>query len=211
MIISHKYRFIYFAIPKTGTHAVRRGIRPFLDKDDWEQVELFESKRFPIPAFQNVNHGHITAQEIKDHLSQETWKGYFKFSFIRSPLERFVSTCFYRFGKQQIFQRNPSAYMKLLFQSKTELKHLLFKSQSHFIQNEHGISVLDFMGDFSNLQAEFIRLSERFDWHPTPLEKANTSIHQTYTKYFDEELKVLVGEHYFHDVKLYDRLILKNL
>lgn len=206
MIISHKYRFIYFAIPKTGTHAIRRGIRPYLDKDDWEQVELFESKRLPIPAFENVNHGHITAQEIEGHLSPEIWKGYYKFSFVRHPLERFVSTCFYRFGKQQIFQRNPSAYMKLLFQTPQELDHLLFRPQSHFVLDKQGISVLNFTGNFSHLQQGFDQLCKQFGWEPRTLERPNSTNHHRYQVYYDQELTELVQEHFRDDLSLYHTL-----
>ena len=38
MIISNRHRFIFFAVPKTGTHSVRQALRPFLADDDMEQV-----------------------------------------------------------------------------------------------------------------------------------------------------------------------------
>ena len=59
MIISHKHRYIFFAIPKTGTHSVRQALRAHLGPDDLEQVGLFEQKRFPFPEFANIRHGHI--------------------------------------------------------------------------------------------------------------------------------------------------------
>ena len=33
MIISHKHRFIFVAVPKTATHAVRKALRPHLGRD----------------------------------------------------------------------------------------------------------------------------------------------------------------------------------
>jgi hypothetical protein len=48
MIISHKHKFIFFAIPRTGTHAIRFALRPFLGEEDWEQVGLFKNSLIPI-------------------------------------------------------------------------------------------------------------------------------------------------------------------
>jgi hypothetical protein len=47
MIVSHSHRFIFAAVPKTGTHAVRQALREQLGDDDIEQVGLFFDKRFP--------------------------------------------------------------------------------------------------------------------------------------------------------------------
>ena len=40
MIFSSSRKFIFFAVPKTGTHAVRAVLRPFLGDEDWEQQML---------------------------------------------------------------------------------------------------------------------------------------------------------------------------
>ena len=34
MIISHQHRFIFAAVPKTGTHSVRQALREHLSADD---------------------------------------------------------------------------------------------------------------------------------------------------------------------------------
>ena len=41
MIISRKHKFIFVAVPKTGTHSVRRALREQMGPDDLEQVRLF--------------------------------------------------------------------------------------------------------------------------------------------------------------------------
>ena len=47
MIVSHRHRFIFAAVPKTGTHAVRQALREQMGDEDLEQVGLFVNKRFP--------------------------------------------------------------------------------------------------------------------------------------------------------------------
>lgn len=51
MIISHLHRFIFVAVPKTGTHSVRQALREQMGDDDLEQVGLFVNKRFPMHGF----------------------------------------------------------------------------------------------------------------------------------------------------------------
>ena len=48
MIVSHQHRFVFAAIPKTGTHSVRQALREHMSADDLEQVGLFVNKRFPF-------------------------------------------------------------------------------------------------------------------------------------------------------------------
>ena len=48
MIISHQHRFIFVAVPKTGTHSVRQALREHLDHEDIEQVGLFVNKAVPL-------------------------------------------------------------------------------------------------------------------------------------------------------------------
>ena len=49
MIISFKHKFVFVAVPKTGTHAVRQALRAHLALEDIEQVGLFVQKKLPIP------------------------------------------------------------------------------------------------------------------------------------------------------------------
>ena len=60
MIISHQHRFVFAAIPKTGTHSVRQALRAHLGADDLEQVGLFVNKRFPFEELAQIKHGHIS-------------------------------------------------------------------------------------------------------------------------------------------------------
>ena len=78
MIISNKYKFIYIAIPKTGSTSIKK----FLVEVDPNCVES-DSKIYP--------YGHYTASQIKSMISPTIWKTYFKFTFIRNPFEWYKS------------------------------------------------------------------------------------------------------------------------
>ena len=65
MIISLKHRFIFVAIPKTGTHSIRQALRVHLGDEDMEQVGLFVQKKLPIPELAQFKHGHLTLQQLR--------------------------------------------------------------------------------------------------------------------------------------------------
>lgn len=82
--ISHKYKFIFFAYPKTGSTSIRDTLNTFSDI-----CATTFSKRTPEQPF----YSHITAQETKDLFAERGWDfdSYFKFVVVRNPYSRLVS------------------------------------------------------------------------------------------------------------------------
>lgn len=99
MIISHHHKFIFVAIPKTGTHSIREAIRPNLHKYDWEQCELFIKRKFPIQALAKLETGHLSCEQVYPYFPKGTWSQYFKFSIVRNPYARFISFCNFYFSE----------------------------------------------------------------------------------------------------------------
>ena len=93
MIVSHRHRFIFFAVPRTGTHAIRTALRGCLGPDDWQQQSLTERVRLPVPALARIGHGHVTLRQLRACLPEAVCRDYFKFACVRDPYERFVSAC----------------------------------------------------------------------------------------------------------------------
>ncbi len=127
MIISHKHRYIFFAIPKTGTHAVRQALRQQMGDDDLEQVGLFVKKRFPFPEFSDIQHGHIGTRQIEPVLGPQTFADYLKFAFVRNPFERFVSYCAFMSRGSTVFETEPTRYMKYVIRELKPMDHILYQ------------------------------------------------------------------------------------
>jgi len=90
MIISHHRRFIFAAIPKTGTHAVRQALRAQLGPDDIEQVGLFVKQTLPVPAAgSNRSRPHNAAADPALPNGRRVTR-YLKVAFVRNPFDRFV-------------------------------------------------------------------------------------------------------------------------
>ncbi|HEV2608013.1 MAG TPA: sulfotransferase family 2 domain-containing protein [Xanthomonadaceae bacterium] len=204
MIISHTHRYIFFAIPKTGTHSIRRALRPHLRESDLEQVGLFVNKSFPWPEIAAFKHGHITAQQIRPVLGAEAFDSYFKFAIVRNPFDRFVSYCAFVARTNGLFADDPRGFMRFILSQPRPFDHILFRPQSDFVADANGRLMVDFIGRAEHLQADYDRICERIGVPSIELERVNESSHRDYREYFDEELVAMVSKLYRADLELFD-------
>jgi hypothetical protein len=70
MIISDKNKFIFIAVPKTATTSIENALSEFGE------------------AHSKATHAkHIKASELMQQMNAEQWNSYFKFAFVRHPLD----------------------------------------------------------------------------------------------------------------------------
>lgn len=203
MIISHKYRYIFFAVPKTGTHSVRQALRPYLDESDQEQVGLFVQKRFEDPALGALGHGHLSVRQVEPVLGA-VFHDYFKFAFVRNPYDRFVSYCAFMARQSGQFEHSPQAVMRHLIRDRPPLEHILFRPQHEMLVDAAGKLAMDFIGKSERAQADYDQVCARLGFPAETLGQANSSRHRPYAEYYDEELRELVGRFYRRDLELFN-------
>lgn len=204
MIISHKHRFIFIAIPKTGTHAIREALRTHLGDDDWEQVALFEKKQFPFPEIAQLSHGHIGANQIEPYLDADIWNSYFKFAFVRNPWCRFISYCSFMTRKSRGFEKNPQQAMSFFLNDPATRGHILFRPQREFIVNEKGEIIVDFIGHTETIQTDYDFICEKTGIPSCKLDRVNSSKRSDYHRYYSNGLKQAVETLYREDIHLFD-------
>ncbi len=205
MMISHHYKFIFIANPKSATHAIRHALRPLLHKYDWEQCILYEDKKFPISAIASLKHGHITLSQISPFFPGNTLDFYFKFGFIRDPYERFVSGCKFLYGKNRKFLENPNSFMKMqISKPKSMQQKVIFQPQSYFFMNDKDDIVVDYVGKYENLKYDFSYICNEIGLNQLKLESYNESIDLEID--FDIELYELVSTFYKRDYLLVNQL-----
>lgn len=91
MRVSHRYRFVYFSIPKTASESVRRLLDPLSD----EEIRTYRTRTARHPLY-----SHMRPVEFAD-LAQGgglELAGYFRFATVRNPFARLVSL--YRMAKR---------------------------------------------------------------------------------------------------------------
>lgn len=204
MIISHRHRFIFFAVPKTATHTIRQALRQHLGTDDWEQQVLYGKQYLPIAAIARIGHGHISAEEIRPHLDPDVWRDYFKFAFVRNPFDRFISTCFFLNRDNPGFASNAVANMKERLGRPPFRERVLVRPQYQQLCVDDKRIALDYTARFEDLQSGYNEICDRLGLARTDLAKKNQSEHAAFQEYYDDELRSQVAEFYAEDLRLFD-------
>jgi hypothetical protein len=202
MIVSALHKFIFVAIPKTGTHAVRQALRQHMGPNDMEQVGLFVQKKFPVPDLARLRHGHLSLEQVRPYLPPEEFTRFFKFAFVRNPFDRFVSYCAFITRVEGQFEREPKEVMRH-FIANPPWRHILFQPQHSFIVGADGALVTDYVGRVEEMQKSYDKICERIGIPATPLEKVNTSRRESYQDYYDQDLIDGVARLYQKDLELF--------
>jgi hypothetical protein len=203
MIVSHAHRFIFAAIPKTGTHSVRRALREQLGPDDVEQVGLFVDKRFPWPELAQLRHGHLGLAQVRPFLGDEVFARYFKFAFVRNPFDRFVSYCAFVTRETGEFERDPRGVMRRILFELRPMQHILFRPQHTLLVDEQGALLTDAVGRVEQMQASYDAICARIGIPTQALEQVNSSRRGSYRDYYDPALVEGVAQLYRRDLDLF--------
>ena len=190
-------RCVFAHVPKTGGNSIRN--------------VLFE-KRYDGPWF-------------GDRLP-ENWQNLFKFGFVRNPFDRVVSawrmfchgteddewhlpeggalelalTDVLRLGLDETAPFGHPRYNKVKPDPLIRLKnHILPQTHPY-----HGLAMMDFIGRFEKLQADFDYVCDQLGIAKQELPKTNWTRHSHYRDYFDEQSRRLAEELYRDDLKDFD-------
>lgn len=202
MIISHKHRFIFAAIPKTGTHSVRRALRVHMGVEDEEQVRLFVEKSLPYEELAAMRHGHISLEQLRPHIGRDIFDAYFKFAFVRNPFDRFISYCSFMTRDIGAFDQDPKRVMRIML-AQAPVHHIWFAPQYGFVFDEDGGMLADEVGRVEDMQSSYDRVCERIGIPSAALEKANASRRGDYRGYYDDQMVEAVAKLYARDIELF--------
>lgn len=186
-------------MPRTGTHSVRRALRPLLGAGDFEQETLRRSGTVPVPALARIGHGHISLRQAQAHLPERVWGAYFKFAFVRDPYDRFVSSCAFLNTHNPAYAGNEAAFMKRALSAEGFRRRVLVQPQAELLEDELGALGMDFVGRYETLAASFAEACRRIGLAPPPLVQSNASTRKGFSHYCDEELLGMVTDFYRSD------------
>lgn len=159
-MISHHHKCIFVHIPKTGGTSVEDAFRDDLGIPLEKQGLLFLGAN-PDRRKGPRRLSHFSASELlsSGYISKEQFDSYFKFSFVRDPWDRVVSTYKYlRVGGE--FKRFacdvlPNSLMKSSYYG------YFVRPQYEYLYDGEGNCLVDFTGRFERLEEDFDTVREK--------------------------------------------------
>lgn len=203
MIISPNHKYVFVAVPKTGTHAVRQALRPHMGAGDMEQVGLFVKRQFPIPDLAKVGHGHISLEQLRKFMDPAKFAEYFKFAFVRNPFDRFISYCSFITRERGGFKTDPQKVMRRVLANPPS-EHVLFWPQNTFLVDGEGKLLTDYVGRVETMQQSFEFIASKIGVPAVQLDKVNATERSAYRDYYDQELIDGVAKLYADDLRLFE-------
>jgi hypothetical protein len=175
MIFSSSKKFVFFAVPKTGTHAVREALRPALEENDWEQQILTGRMLSPLPSIASIGHGHISYRQLCQAVGPDVLASYFTFAIVRHPLERFMSVCAFLARTDPSYDQDPLSWCRTAFERDRFRQRVLVRPQTELLVNAAGELAIDFIGRYENLQADLNAVLNRLDLPAVTLQSRNVT------------------------------------
>jgi hypothetical protein len=203
VIISPNHKYVFVAVPKTGTHAVRQALRPHMGAGDMEQVGLFVKRQFPIADLAKVGHGHISLEQLRKFMDPAKFAEYFKFAFVRNPFDRFISYCSFITRERGAFKTDPQKVMRRVLANPPS-EHVLFWPQNTFLVDGEGKLLTDYIGRVETMQQSFEFIASKIGVPAVQLQKVNATERSAYRDYYDQELIDGVAKLYADDLRLFE-------
>lgn len=214
---------LFVHIPKVAGQSIEQ---VFLNRAGitWQERERFLLKPNQDPQIGPPRLAHLTASEYvgNGHIQQQNFDALFKFSFVRNPWDRLVSEYLYRghrFSfKDWLYRHFPTVDDDDYQSAHDAYRHIM--PQYDFLYDQQGELLVNFVGRFENLAADFAEVSEIITGqklslphkNKTPVAGIKSKIkslvkpnsQSNYQAYYDDESKELVARLYAKDIEVFE-------
>jgi hypothetical protein len=209
MIISDKKEVIFVHIPRTGGTIVSKKICESIGVKKWRQFigeprevakgegKLNYKRRAKIAK-------HAKPKKIKRAVGKEKWKSYFKFTFVRNPWSRTVST-YLKAIKEAPNTLKKVLPIKTMFRVLIRAKYDIMKmgttQQVEWVYNKEEKKYLDFIGKYENIESDFELICNKINIKANLDEEFDATKNVNYKHFYDNRTKNIVAEVNSKDVK----------
>jgi hypothetical protein len=156
-MISHKHKCIFIHIPKTAGTSINTFFHPGIIfktlPPDYDRLFGWCPKR-------KIHLQHATSKQLLELelISEEVWKEYFKFTFVRNPWDRAYSDYLW----MQKFSGVKASFKEYMF-NEGAFKKILTDTSDHHYLGDHKISQSDFFSMEGPLKLDFVGRFENFN------------------------------------------------
>lgn len=211
MLLSHRYKFLYVHVAKTGGTSVRAALNHLRWQDPYyfltwpaHKISSFTGHKLGLKF---PRHAHIIA--AKEMLPEEYFNNLFKFAVVRNPWDLQVSS-FHHIKRERPEVMNGitefNEFMRYKFDPQRPYQYHIDTSlslQTDYLVDLHGNLCTDYLGRYENLQESFDFICEKIGIKKTVLpEKRKAKDRDDYKKYYDDEMIDKVAEYFKRDVEM---------
>jgi hypothetical protein len=194
-MISFRKRFLFVHIPKTAGNSIQTILRHYSE----DEIVALRAEQDGIERFglRNPNYKikkHSTLAEYRAALGEARFRDLYKFTCVRNPWDRMVS---YYFGTTRLVKT----------WDRKELRKLILRALSvrDYLQLDKGeadsFGNMDYIIRFENLADDFRAVCARVGIPDAPLPQYNRSDREHYSKYYDTELRELIGKRFAPEIE----------
>ena len=217
MLLSHRHRYLFVHIAKTGGTSVRS----ILGRNRWQEP-LFWPGWVCGRISQVCQHRigsriprHAPAAVAREMLPPTLFEEFFKFAFVRNPWDRLVSG-YHHFlrdryallDENQI--RDFSGFVDWMLRvepettSRAALVRALQRPQHEYLVDWHGRLLVDFVGHYERLEEDFDNVVRRLQLRSLRLpHKRRSERRRDYRTMYSDVLAERVGRFYAADLMAY--------
>ena len=213
MLLSHKYRFLFVHIAKTGGTSVRAALNPLRWRDPLYYLTFPANKISSLTGhrlgLKFPRHAHIIA--AREMLPAPYFDSLYKFAFVRNPWDLQVSS-FYHIKRER-----PEAmagiddfndFMRYKFDADRPYQYHIDTSlslQSDYLVDLHGKLLTDFLGRYESLEDDFNRVVSHLNLPVKPLpHRRRAEDRKNYQGYYAADVVDLVTNHFATDIENLD-------
>ena len=213
MLLSLRYNFLFVHIAKTGVTSIRATIVRYRRLDPYYLPQFICSRISHLTGHRLgckfPRHAKIVA--AKEMLPRELFESLFKFAFVRNPWDLQVSS-FHHIRRERPhlvaghedfeeflrYKLNPNRPYQFHIDTSIE-------RQSDYLVDLHGKVLVDFIGRYENIEADFREACRRIGITPPLLAHRRKAKNRSdYRSYYSDATADLVAERFKKDIDLFD-------
>ncbi len=213
MLLSHKYKFLFVHIAKTGGTSVRAALNTLRWRDPlyylvWPAHKISAACGHTL-GLKFPRHAHIIA--AREMLPEPFFKGLYKFAFVRNPWDLQVSS-FHHIRRERPQAMNGitdfNDFMRWKFDPQRPYQYHIDTSlslQSDYLIDLHGNVLVDFIGHYESLEADFSRICEKLAIELSlPHKRKAADREKDFRQYYNDATAELVARHFAKDIEMLD-------
>jgi len=206
-MLCHEYKCIFVHIPKTAGQSVEHIFLKLMGLR-WENRSLLLLRENDDSSIGPPRLAHLKASEYLTgrHVTEEQFKSYFKFAFIRNPWDRIVSAYRFRGHKYRcdfktfLFKHFPESGWTGAYTQVIPQYEFLFDSQEQLL--------VDYIGRFETLQEDFYQvccmLGIKKLQLPHITRTSQNDVPRHYSEYYDDESREFIAQFYKKDILVFN-------